>query len=260
MADSSSLTDEQREKQENVRQILAGLKTVADFTTNPQGRGALVQRVGSVAAAKGIEHLERTQAEASGLPKTAQSKYADWEPLAISAFIESHLGPEWITFEPDTIIDLLPLGAEEVARALCARQVLYDHGPFTDWHVFEKIAVAFNNRVPDFETTQDLNPSELAWAVTQMRRIDPSTPFSEEVKNYVAVLLRDAGIVVCPGALADCQPHLTYITSDHGCEVHTEVANEKNTPAAAHQVNIADTCAKYVAFKHQKLTKELEQV
>lgn len=247
--------EEQRAKEEHVRQILSGLKTVADFATNTQGRGAIVQRVGSAAIAHGVQQLEQQQQ----IAKTAKVDYTDWEPLSTAALIEHRLGPDWITYEPETIIDALALTAEQLTKAFCARHVLYSRTPFTDWHVFEKVAIAANNRIPNFETTQDLAPYELAWAVEHMRRIDASTPFSEEVKNYIATLLRDAGCVLCPGALVDCQPNLDRVTSDYGHEIkhtHDNFPDDTSDPVA-HQRYLRDLCAAYVAFKHHKLVKEL---
>lgn len=257
--DTSTLTPEEdrRAREEHVRKLLSQFKTVADLAANPQNRGTVVQRLGSVAIAKHVQALEHEQELAKAAAAAARDN--ELEALTVAAHIEDKLGPDWITYEPETILEETKISAEDLVKVLCVRHVLYDVSPFTDWHVFEKMAVILNGRTPDFETTQDLSPAELAWAAHHMRYIDPVTPFSEEVKNYIATFLRDAGCVVCPDSLGDCQPNLDRITSDYGHECKHEYVEPKaeHTEALQHQLQLKEVCENYVAHKQNKLMKEL---
>lgn len=119
------------------------------------------------------------------------------------------LGP-WLDWEPETIrelkVDGKPLDevtANQVLAlqvALSAQTVDGDLGAFfyfDDWHVFEKIVVAFNGEVPDFADIEECEPFEIHRAINQFSEIFPVT-FTEDVAKYIAASYATANIVHCP--------------------------------------------------------------
>lgn len=178
--------------------------------------------------------------------------------MSLAAAVEHHVGPDWVDYEPETLEDVTGFDPELLTRALCARHILHSNSPFTDWHVFEKMAVACNGRTIDFIDGQELAPHELAWAVSQMRLIDPVSPFSNEVSNYIAFLLRTAGMVQAPIGLECCEQHLHKLLSDHGHEVRKACEAGDANDATEHQDWLKRVCSRYVSRKYDKLMKELE--
>lgn len=61
-----------------------------------------------------------------------------------------------------------------------------------EWHIFEKIGGAFNNRLGHFGVIEPLTPIECARAIAIMDAIRPDT-FSNEIKAYVAAASHEAG-------------------------------------------------------------------
>jgi hypothetical protein len=249
---------QQAEREAKVRRIVQGFKVFADIGTNAKSRGDLVQRLASNVAARHVLNAQQHPEQQQPVLKTASEVLADWEPVALAAAVEHHAGPDWTDYEPETLADVTGLSSDLITRALCARHILHSNSPFTDWHIFEKMAVACNGRTIDFEHGQELEPHELAWAVAQMRLIDPVSTFSNEVSNYVAFLLWSAGMVRSPIGLECCEPHLLKLLSDHGHAVRKDYEAGRITDATEHQDWLRRVCSRYVSRKYDKLTKELE--
>jgi hypothetical protein len=87
---------------------------------------------------------------------------------------------------------------------------------FDRWQAFEKISVSLNDHQPSMTDTEDLDPEEMANAVTVVRKLAGDGDFSHEVESYVAARLFDSGLVVAPPQLAFADEKLASLVKDDG--------------------------------------------
>lgn len=165
-------------------------------------------------------------AAASVLEKTASSdnEYlvrGDVHPLKLVAMLDDFFGGEWRDWEPETIGASLAKEAgaqpgDAVMNKIMAVKIAFRRPDvfFDRWQAFEKIAVSLNDHVPSMSDTEDLDPDEMANAVTIVRKIAGDGDFSPEVESYVAARLYDSGMVVAPPQLSFADARLGELVRD----------------------------------------------
>jgi hypothetical protein len=236
------------EREAHVRTVVSTLKSLADATESATPRQA-VERVGAKLLVHGLKALDPPVKEAAR-PRAA---------ITLAILAERQVGADFVDYDVEALVDL-GFSHEEVAKLKAAQIVLYDTAPFEHWHVFEKVAVALNDRELRFDHTQDLSVPELAWAADAMRYIDEATPWGHEVAAYIAGLLHDAGFVVAPAPLAFAADGLSVLTSDYGQAVaRRHAAGATDAETAVQRDRIAEVMA-YVNARHQQLHDELKKV
>lgn len=119
------------------------------------------------------------------------------EPLSLLVFVEKTL-PDYVSFEPETVKEALALNDIELDKLMACRVTVHNFKPFTDWHIFEKTVIAFNDRKVNPAITQEITPAEITYAVKCMREIDKVTPFSDEVLAFIATLFHHDGLILVP--------------------------------------------------------------
>lgn len=63
-----------------------------------------------------------------------------------------------------------------------------------EWHIFEKVGCAFNDRVAKFGVVEKLSPGECARTLAVMEAIRPDS-YSNEVKVYIAATAHEDGLL-----------------------------------------------------------------
>lgn len=64
----------------------------------------------------------------------------------------------------------------------------------TEWHVFEKVGGAFNDRTAKFGVVEPLSAAECARTIALMENIRPDS-YSDEIKIYIAACCHEAGLL-----------------------------------------------------------------
>jgi hypothetical protein len=171
--------------------------------------------------------LLRAAAEMA-LSKTAgaDSEYlvrGDVHPLKLVAMLDDFFGGEWRDWEPETIRSSLAkeAGVEPddmvMDKVMAVKIALRRPDVFFErWQAFEKIAVSLNDRTPAMTVTEELDPEEMANAVTVVRKLAGDGDFSHEVEAYVAARLAQSGFVVAPPQLAFADAKLAGLVKDDG--------------------------------------------
>lgn len=123
------------------------------------------------------------------------------ENLHVSTYLaalDREYGQDYLFFEPETLqSELCP--SEAVLDKIQAGITLKTTSAFwNDIVVFEKVALALNNRRVSFEEYQDLSPGEMTWAMVETRFIDSGESLGDDVKVYIAMRLRDEGYTLVP--------------------------------------------------------------
>lgn len=74
------------------------------------------------------------------------------------------------------------------------RVVATSDSAHTEWHVFEKVGGAFNDRTAKFGVVEPLSAAECARTIATMENIRPDS-YSDEVKIYIAACCHEAGLL-----------------------------------------------------------------
>lgn len=92
-------------------------------------------------------------------------------------------------------------GIVQTAVPLLVRQKIYairivatSDTAHVEWHIFEKVGAAFNDRVAQFGVLEPLSPSECARTVAIMENIRPDD-YSNEIKAYIAASAHQDGLL-----------------------------------------------------------------
>jgi hypothetical protein len=158
----------------------------------------------------------------SGIKLAAGNPFADASanPLALAQALRG-LGIGALSWTPETLfstIDRMYFGwSEEKAHQalekfhdtgviqtdvpLIVRQKLYairivatSDTAHNEWHIFEKVGSAFNDRVAKFGVVEKLSPGECARTVSVIEHIRPDS-YSDEVKAYIAASAHEDGLL-----------------------------------------------------------------
>jgi hypothetical protein len=158
----------------------------------------------------------------SGIKLASLNPFADpnVNPLTLASHLKT-LGIAVLGWAPETLfstIDRMYFGwtAERAAAALekfqetgvmqtdvplMVRQKIYairiiatSDTAHNEWHVFEKVGSAFNDRVAKFGIVEKLSPGECARTIAIIEDIRPDD-YSDEIKVYIAATSHEDGIL-----------------------------------------------------------------
>lgn len=152
--------------------------------------------------------------------KTAQDLSLDdaSSPVLILRALSGAMGAEWVTWEPETLWaefkrHLGKAPSEILKGKVQALKTLLVADAFWKDHLaFEKVVVALNGRVPNFDLYQHPSPAMIARALRLASGIR-AAEFSDEVLRYVAAICYEDGLVVLPEPLDVAQESLDEMTS-----------------------------------------------
>jgi hypothetical protein len=80
--------------------------------------------------------------------------------------------------------------------------------PWRQWEIFHWVALGLNGEPPSFVYMEQPQIGHLAAAVDIMKIVDRSRPFGEDVDKFIAVVLKEAGVVYAPPPLDIAQREL----------------------------------------------------
>lgn len=139
----------------------------------------------------------------------------------------------YLAWEPESIwedldrrgIDLPAANRDKLMAAVTLRLV-----PSFYWDavVFEKTALALNDRTINPAILEEASPAQLAWAVVEadvIRRLgqEPTQEFYHEPRAYTGVVLQRAGFALAPEELAFAQDALDRERHCGDCELRRQV-------------------------------------
>lgn len=155
--------------------------------------------------ARGRPLGEALARQAVALPTfAALEKNGSISVLNVFKLLNSHYNREWWDWEPETIWQTLDHDhaiepSEAVKNIVQALQVIVNTDQaFEHWHVFEKVAHAFNQNQVHFGVMQPLEMDEVALAIKILQTIRPKAEFDKEVCAYIAACAKHSGIVYLP--------------------------------------------------------------
>ena len=111
--------------------------------------------------------------------------------------------------EPETIRDLYPnLSNREFNKLMAVLSIKFSNYPFENFYVFENVALALNNIVPDITMVEGCLPKWIWYAIETMSRLRPAMEYSEDVVEYIRRIFADNGVYLYPRGLQIDNPIL----------------------------------------------------
>jgi hypothetical protein len=124
-------------------------------------------------------------------------RHPDAHPIALDMLVLQRYGPEWLTWEPETLHVLVPVDFKTPSLSdlnhakLQACKTLHLVDSFWHrWEVFVACAMPFNNELPDFKTMQVPTAAQCLVAIDIAHRIREENDWSEEVKGFIAAVYK----------------------------------------------------------------------
>lgn len=144
--------------------------------------------------------------------------------LVLDILCLRELGPEFITYEPETLFAEMrerfgPLG-RVTSEKLLACQVLHSNNSYwTEWEAFEKVTASISGEVAIFSYVQPPDPEEAAISLSTAQQF-ADHEYSEEVLRYIAAACLQTGLFYLEGPLAVALPYAKEYISDKGIELN----------------------------------------
>jgi hypothetical protein len=130
--------------------------------------------------------------------RRALGDFISWEPESI-----------WLTLDRDGV-DVPEVNRAKLMAAVALRLV---PAFYWDGVIFEKTAIAMDDRTPNPDTLEEASPAQLAWAVVDSARVlsdadEAAWEFDSEPIAYAGAILYRAGFVLAPEQLSFAQEKL----------------------------------------------------
>jgi len=146
----------------------------------------------------------------------------DAHPVAISWLLGAMYGDAWTGWEPETIEQTIEqdtgikISTVIQSKIAALKVVLNVPSRVSDeWHIFEKVCVAFDGNPPRMNIVEDLSPETMTFGITCIQQVAGlAWSPSQELQTYVAARLHDAGFVVPPPPMAWSNDELKKMGSD----------------------------------------------
>lgn len=219
------LTDENRTQLEEVMGVLQemlGSHQSAEATkeVKEQTRAAEAKKKEKQAPQKKAEELPPQEGAAPTEPPAPDAQAAPPEteqppqeeeplgestelhPIRLAEALEAKYGPEWLTWDPETLavtLDQEAGGPDEALLSVAfAVQALltHDRGE-NDPQAFPALVFGLNGAVPEENDADPPSAGQIAFALSVMRSL-PELSLSEEVKAYIASALFTSQLVFAP--------------------------------------------------------------
>jgi hypothetical protein len=153
-------------------------------------------------------------------------------PKTLANLITSKAGPDWIvTFAPETLwtyfsdipeLKDIPNYRLLKDKVLAIKTLLNSSAFWSDWHVFEKVILTFNDIVPNFSIIQEPDITDLYIGVYLADEIRTET-FSSEIQTYVAVVANIYGATKLYYPLEFAQKELDKLTVKADTEIDKDL-------------------------------------
>lgn len=171
------------------------------------------------------------------------------------------LGEKLWEYEPETLAGFFtnPL---ELEKVLAITNFIVNDSAHDQWEIFLQTVLVLNDREASFDYIPDVTVAELAWAIYQLRMIDPILHFSTEVLRFISVLLHDEGWLAPPSSMKDLTStdniHLSFLLRDlNGAFDYSSVPS----PEAAQALQIKDALVnKYIESHKQDLESYMREL
>jgi len=176
-----------------------------------------------------FEHPIEAQAGESKLAANSYLSHDDSNPIKIMLEIDDQYGKDWLNWEPETFIqsyekDGVTLSKLTMDKIMALKVIINTEEFFESARVFEKICVAFSNRMVDWGVVQNVRVHDIAATVAVILRFLKDEPFSDDVKGYIAASAVRDGYMILPEVLKFAtEPFMEQVRKNIGTERQEEL-------------------------------------
>ena len=140
--------------------------------------------------------------------------------LDLKAALDKRYGEEWVGWMPETLDQMILMDFNTVPtqqnreKVLAMKMCLNINYAWTDWKIFQKVVLALNGIIPNFEVVEDPSLSQVMRALPILRKLRPEDEFEDDVKKYIAVLCKAEDLIMPPPQLEGiCGTYVDRITN-----------------------------------------------
>lgn len=173
----------------------------------------------------------------------------DWEPETLELEINEEFEVEIPSVNLDKLMALI--------------SAITTDAFYRDWVAFFSICKILNGDDSPMDASDPLLPPEMAWAVTEVRLNDDSTPnWSPDVARIVGVSLEEDGFISPPPMLAFAKFGERYIGSDTPADMHQDaLANTEHVKVVEEYIELQSLLLfKQLAALPWMTEQKLEQI
>lgn len=130
-------------------------------------------------------------------------RHPDAHPIALDMLLLRQYGPEWLTWEGETLQQLAPndfhgqvLSDLNLAKIQACRTLHLVDTYWERWEVFGWCTAAFNGEYPDFDTMQVPSVAQVLVSVDIANRIRDDLAWADEVQAYIGAVFQHDGVFV----------------------------------------------------------------
>jgi len=200
-------------------------------------------------------------------------QHPDAHPLVLDLVLLRRYGPEWMTWEPETLELQIPrdfrtsgVSSLTMEKLMAVRTLHFVDTYWKEWEVFGWCTMPFNSLFADFDALQAPTYAQCAVSVDTANRIRQDVKWSDEVKRYMGAAAKFDG-VLCPF------PPLDFLTVDaEGLPVDCAAVRERwpavrqtdkaptEQSVTAEQLRRALSAYRYLEESRQRLRTQLPMV
>lgn len=136
-------------------------------------------------------------------------QHPDSHPLVLDIILLRKYGPEWMLWEPETLVWRIPkdfrttdVSDLNMEKIQAVKALHFTDAPWEDWEAFLPCCMAVNGVVPDFETMQAPTVAQVMVAIDIFNKVRQDVSWSEEVKVFLGCVWRHES-VFCPTSPAE---------------------------------------------------------
>lgn len=147
----------------------------------------------------------------------------DANPVVIADWLDSFWGDEWMDWEPETILDTaekdgIQIDSVNLGKMFAIRSIKKTEEFFREPRVFEKVCIAFADRIVDFSVIQTPRVHDMAAAVAIVEEFFRKGEYSDHVAGYVAAAAIMDGFILLP-------PKLTFASFPFSMELASRLGD-----------------------------------
>jgi hypothetical protein len=145
-------------------------------------------------------------------------------PIVLIEWCNAHWGEEWMEWEPETILEMadredISIDQVNLGKMFAARAVVKTEEFFREPRVFEKVCIAFSDRIVDFGVIQIPRVHDMAAAVALVEGFIREGSYSDHVAAYVAAAAITDGFLLLP-------PNLQFAGYHFSLELASRVGDD----------------------------------
>lgn len=136
-------------------------------------------------------------------------QHPDAHPLVLDIILLRKYGPEWMMWEPETLVWRIPqdfrttdVSDLNLEKIQAVKTLHFTDSPWQDWEAFLPCCMAVNGIFPDFDVLQAPTVAQVLIAVDIFNKVRQDVPWSEELKVFLGCVWRHEA-QFCPIAPAE---------------------------------------------------------